>query len=178
MQLTRAGYLADFYVYPCIAAALGLVAVFPAPRHWVALGFALAAGLAAWTLLEYVLHRWVFHHAPWIRNRHEEHHHDPKAFVGTPTWLSIVAIASLILLPSVWLGGLAIGSSFTAGLVLGYLAYVAAHYGSHYGHFRPGSYLARLKRRHAIHHHGDGERNFGVTTPFWDRVFGTDFEGN
>jgi sterol desaturase/sphingolipid hydroxylase (fatty acid hydroxylase superfamily) len=173
MRLTRAGYLADFYVYPFVAAALGTLALIPAPRHWCTLGCAFASGLAAWTLVEYVLHRWVLHHAPWVRLRHEEHHRDPKAFVGTPTWLSVVAILALVLLPSASLWGRATGSSFTAGLTLGYLAYVSAHYGAHYGHFAPGTYLSRLKRRHAMHHHGDGEGNFGVTTPLWDRVFGT-----
>ena len=34
-------------------------------------------------------------------------------------------------------------------------------------------YFYRLKRRHAQHHHVDGGRNFGVTTGFWDRIFGT-----
>jgi sterol desaturase/sphingolipid hydroxylase (fatty acid hydroxylase superfamily) len=171
--MTRAGYLADFYVYPFVAAALGALAVAPAPHQWLALGCAFAAGVAGWTLLEYVLHRWVFHRAPWIRDRHEEHHLDPRAFVGTPAWLSVVAIASLVLLPSASIFGLATGASFTGGLALAYLAYVAVHYATHHGHFAPGTYLSRLKRRHAIHHHGGVEGNFGVTTAFWDRVFGT-----
>jgi sterol desaturase/sphingolipid hydroxylase (fatty acid hydroxylase superfamily) len=171
--MTRAGYLADFYVYPFVAAALVILAIVPAPHHWPALGYAFAAGAAAWTLLEYALHRWVFHHAPWIRDRHEDHHRDPRAFVGTPTWLSVVAILSLVLLPSASMCGLEIGSSFTGGLALGYLAYVAVHYGTHHAHFAPGSYLSRLKRRHAIHHHSGTEGNFGVTTAIWDRVFGT-----
>lgn len=173
MQMTRAGYLADFYVYPVVAAALALSALVPAPHPWFALACAFVAGLAAWTPIEYVMHRWVFHRAPGFRGLHEEHHRDPKAFVGTPTWLSVVVILSLVLLPSVAMCGLPVGSSFTAGLTLGYLAYVTAHYAAHYGHFAPGSYLSRLKRRHAMHHHSDVEGNFGVTTPFWDRVFGT-----
>jgi sterol desaturase/sphingolipid hydroxylase (fatty acid hydroxylase superfamily) len=174
MQLTRTGYLADFYVYPCVAAALGMLAVVPAPHRWSALGIACVAGLAAWTLLEYVLHRWVFHRVPWIRGLHDAHHRDPTAFVGTPTWLSIAAILALVLLPSTLLWGLSMGSSFTAGLTLGYLAYSAAHYATHHGHFTPGTYLSRLKRRHAIHHHGAAGSNFGVTTAFWDRVFATE----
>jgi sterol desaturase/sphingolipid hydroxylase (fatty acid hydroxylase superfamily) len=87
--------------------------------------------------------------------------------------LSVVAILSLVLLPSASMCGLEIGSSFTGGLALGYLAYVAVHYGTHHAHFAPGSYLSRLKRRHAIHHHSGTEGNFGVTTAIWDRVFGT-----
>ena len=173
MRLSRAGYLADFYVYPCVAAVLGALAIVPAPRHWSALGGAFVAGLAAWTLLEYLMHRWVLHRGPWIRNHHEAHHRDPKAFVGTPTWLSLVAILVVVMLPSALASGQAIGSSFTAGLALGYLWYGAMHYAAHHGHASPGSYLHRLKRRHALHHHSDAGGNFGVTTLFWDRVFGT-----
>ena len=177
MQMSRAGYLADFYAYPIVAGVLFISAVAPAPRRWPALGFAFATGLATWTLLEYVLHRWVFHRVAWFRTRHSEHHQDPKAFIGTPTWMSIAAMGAFVLLPSVWMWGAAIGCSFTAGLSLGYLVYAAAHYGAHHAHFAPGTYLSRLKRRHAIHHHAGSESNFGVTTQFWDRVFGTIADG-
>jgi sterol desaturase/sphingolipid hydroxylase (fatty acid hydroxylase superfamily) len=173
MHLTRAGYLADFYVYPGVVLAMGALAVVPAPRPWWTLGCAFVAGLAAWTLLEYVLHRWVFHHVPLIRALHEAHHHHPTAFVGTPTWLSLVAICGLVLMPSSLEWGVAIGSSFSAGVVLGYLWYAAVHYAVHHWHARPRSRFFRLKRLHAIHHHTNTGANFGVTTPLWDRVFGT-----
>ena len=177
MQLTRAGYFADFYVYPFAVASLVALAIRAAPRHGPALGLAFLAGLGAWTLLEYLVHRWVFHHAPWIRGQHEAHHDDPKALVGTPTWLSLVVYLALVLLPSVLAAGLAFGCSFTAGLLLGYLWYGAAHYGAHYWHPRPRSYFSSIKRWHALHHHVDCHGNFGVTTPLWDHVFRTQVEG-
>jgi sterol desaturase/sphingolipid hydroxylase (fatty acid hydroxylase superfamily) len=34
------------------------------------------------------------------------------------------------------------------------------------------SFLYRAKLRHAAHHYGKQDGNFGVTTVFWDRVFG------
>jgi sterol desaturase/sphingolipid hydroxylase (fatty acid hydroxylase superfamily) len=173
MQLTRAGYFADFYVYPGLAVALAALALVPGPRPWLALGCAIAAGLAAWTLLEYMLHRWVLHRVPWIRDQHEAHHGDPKAFVGTPTWLSLPAISALVMIPSLLEWGVAVGSSFTAGLVLGYLWYAAVHYAVHHRHAAPGTAFSRLKRLHAIHHHRDAAANFGVTTPLWDHVFRT-----
>jgi sterol desaturase/sphingolipid hydroxylase (fatty acid hydroxylase superfamily) len=177
MRLTRAGYLADFYVYPCVALALGLLATVPAPRPWLGLGCAFGAGLVAWTLLEYALHRWIFHHAPWIRSRHEAHHREPRAFVGTPTWLSLVLMLVLIMIPAALEGGVAIGSSFSAGVVLGYLWYGVVHYAAHHWHAEPGTVFFHLKRLHAIHHHGASEANFGVTTPLWDHVFGTSSPG-
>jgi sterol desaturase/sphingolipid hydroxylase (fatty acid hydroxylase superfamily) len=77
------------------------------------------------------------------------------------------------MLPSMLAAGVAVGSSFTAAVVLGYLGYGTVHYGAHHWHAAPGSYFSSLKRRHAIHHHAGVEGNFGVTTLFWDRVFGT-----
>jgi sterol desaturase/sphingolipid hydroxylase (fatty acid hydroxylase superfamily) len=173
MLLTRAGYFADFYVYPCVSVGLGALALVPQPRHWPALGGAFLAGLAAWTLLEYILHRWLFHNAPWFRGHHDAHHNQPKALFGTPTWLSLLAIFALVLLPATLAGGVAIGSSFTAGVALAYAWYTAVHYFTHHGHAAPGSYFHGLKRSHAIHHHSDVPGNFGVTTLFWDRVFAT-----
>jgi sterol desaturase/sphingolipid hydroxylase (fatty acid hydroxylase superfamily) len=173
MQLSRAGFFADFYVYPCAAAAVGTLAIASTPRHWPALGLACLAGLATWTLVEYVMHRWAFHHAPWIRKHHEAHHLHPKALLGTPTWLSFVIFLAFVMIPSVLATSLAIGSSFTAGFLLAYVWYVAVHYASHHWHAEPRGYFSGVKRRHAVHHYNDIVGNFGVTTPLWDHVFGT-----
>jgi sterol desaturase/sphingolipid hydroxylase (fatty acid hydroxylase superfamily) len=173
MRLTRAGFLADFYVYPCVVATLGALAISRAHRDWRALGLAFLAGLCAWTLLEYLVHRWIFHHAPWVRRQHAAHHDDPKALVGTPTWLSVATLSVVVMLPSMVAEGLAIGSSFSAGLVLGYLWYCIVHYGAHHWHVARRGYFSRMKRRHAIHHQVDVASNYGVTTSVWDRLFRT-----
>jgi sterol desaturase/sphingolipid hydroxylase (fatty acid hydroxylase superfamily) len=44
----------------------------------------------------------------------------------------------------------------------------------HHWAVRPDSYGFRLKRRHALHHYFDDHGNFGVSSGFWDKVFGTD----
>jgi len=174
MRLTRAGFLADFYVYPCVVATLGALAISQASRDWQALSLAFLTGLCAWTLLEYLVHRWIFHHAPWVRQQHAAHHDDPKALEGTPTWLSVATLFAIAMVPSVIVAGIATGSSFTAGLVLGYLWYCTVHYGTHHWHAQRRGYFSRIKRRHAIHHQVDGRGNFGVTTSLWDHVFRTD----
>jgi sterol desaturase/sphingolipid hydroxylase (fatty acid hydroxylase superfamily) len=46
----------------------------------------------------------------------------------------------------------------------------------HHCRLQPVSYLYKLKHRHALHHHFDDAGNFGVTTGFWDKVFGTDIK--
>lgn len=81
------------------------------------------------------------------------------------------------MLPPLWLiGGAAFAFSLTGGFLLGYLCYVSVHHLVHHRPARPGSVLFALKRRHALHHHVTPEGNFGVTSGFWDRVFGTEIQ--
>jgi sterol desaturase/sphingolipid hydroxylase (fatty acid hydroxylase superfamily) len=87
--------------------------------------------------------------------------------------LSFVIFLAFVMIPSVLATSLAIGSSFTAGFLLAYVWYVAVHYASHHWHAEPRGYFSGVKRRHAVHHYNDIVGNFGVTTPLWDHVFGT-----
>ena len=62
--------------------------------------------------------------------------------------------------------------AFSAGFLAGYLAYDMIHY--HVHHHRPRTRLGRrLRELHMRHHFQDAERGFGVSAPYWDRVFGT-----
>src|SRR5690349_6785573 len=100
MRLSKVGYYSDFVVYPVILGALG-GAVMRTPTierttTWLA---ALLGATATWTLVEYALHRFLFHGVAWISNMHDAHHSDQKALIGSPTWLSCMMIASLGFLP-------------------------------------------------------------------------------
>ncbi|MFZ2101941.1 MAG: sterol desaturase family protein [Oricola sp.] len=46
------------------------------------------------------------------------------------------------------------------------------HHAVHHWHPAHSGYLYGIKRGHAMHH-ADEAYNFGVTSRFWDRVFGT-----
>jgi sterol desaturase/sphingolipid hydroxylase (fatty acid hydroxylase superfamily) len=178
MRLSKGGYFADFVVYPPVAVMLITTAVRPgSPLSWREAMLVCAAGIAVWTLLEYLIHRVVLHEVRYFATMHEMHHDDPGDFVGTPTWLSLGMICSGALLPLWWEIGLHLASVFTAGLMLGYLWYVGVHYAIHHWRIEPGTYLYRRKRHHALHHHAQLECNFGVTSCFWDRVFATRFAG-
>jgi sterol desaturase/sphingolipid hydroxylase (fatty acid hydroxylase superfamily) len=173
MRLSRAGYFADFYVYPAVAGAFIAEASFAGHGHWESWGSAIVVGVASWTLVEYVLHRYVLHHVPWIKEQHDAHHREQRALIGTPTYITLAAMLAMVALPAILLTNPAIGCGFTAGMMFGYLWYVVAHYGIHNWSSRQRRYFSRLKRRHALHHHYDDLGNFGVTTGFWDHVFGT-----
>jgi len=178
MRLSKGGYFADFVVYPPVAVMLIAAAVRPgSPLSWSESVLVCVAGVAVWTLLEYIIHRVVLHEVRYFAAMHEMHHDDPGDFVGTPTWLSLGMICSGALLPLWWEIGLHLASVFTAGLMLGYLWYAGVHYVIHHWRIEPGTYLYRRKRHHALHHHAQLACNFGVTSSFWDRVFATTFAG-
>lgn len=137
---------------------------------------ALIVGLGLWTLIEYLLHRFVFHER-WLGQRgareHTEHHAKVDWFAP---WSSKLLLATPVLLALTALGvpflGLGAGASLAAGVVAGWLAYEALHRAIHV--LPPhGAYARWAWRHHLQHHFGSPKANFGVSSPIWDRVFGT-----
>jgi sterol desaturase/sphingolipid hydroxylase (fatty acid hydroxylase superfamily) len=138
------------------------------------------AGYAFWTLTEYWLHRVVFHFEPqggvgrrihWmIHGVHHDHPNDPLRLVMPPS--ASVPIA-LLFLGVFWLVlGYDPALAFGGGFLAGYLAYDMLHFHMH--HHVPRTALGRrLREAHMRHHFQDDERGFGVSAPYWDRVFGT-----
>lgn len=155
-DLSRGAYFLDFALVPLAVTAL-LATCELAPG-------ALLLGCAAWTLAEYWIHRLLFHgHTP-FEPMHQVHHALPKDMIGVASWGTFAAFALVW-----WL----CGAMFCAGVMLGYLAYCLVHVRIHHGdRTRFGRYLARMADHHVTHHRG-GRSNFGVTSPLWDVVFGT-----
>jgi sterol desaturase/sphingolipid hydroxylase (fatty acid hydroxylase superfamily) len=175
MVLSRTAYYADFVVYAAIIAGLTLSASLQPDwalrAKWAA---ALLAGVAAWTLLEYLLHRFVLHRIPTFAEMHAVHHASPRAFVGTPTWVSLLILWSAIFLPAWRALSLNLASGLIAGVMLGFVWYGILHHIVH--HRRPRFLAVRLTEcihRHLRHHYAQLPGNFGVTTQLWDRLFGT-----
>jgi 4-hydroxysphinganine ceramide fatty acyl 2-hydroxylase len=139
----------------------------------------LLAGILVWSLFEYAMHRWAFHlssNVPFIRGTvfvlHGNHHvssNDPLRNLMPP-------IVSLPIAAMVWgLCVLALGDHGTwlfLGFIGGYVVYDIIHFGCHQWPMK-GRLASRLKRHHMRHHHGNEAGNFAITTPFWDRLFGT-----
>lgn len=174
MRLSKIGYYADFIVYPALLLALGVFEAhnpsLASRSQWI---LALAGGTAAWSLVEYLAHRFVLHVIPPFRRLHALHHRSPTALIGTPTWLSVAIIGLGVFAPLWDAMGFNLASGLTAGFTLGYVWYVGVHHAVHRWRATPGSYLHRAKRRHAWHHLRGPSCNFGVTTDWWDRAFGS-----
>lgn len=60
---------------------------------------------------------------------------------------------------------------FFSGFIFGYLIYVSIHFAIHA--FPPPKYLKVLWRNHHLHHYKYPDKAFGVSSVFWDTVFGT-----
>ena len=138
------------------------------------------AGAFGWTLFEYLLHRFVFHHKPrraWSRQlhflAHGIHHLDP----WDPTRLVFPPLPGALLAGLVFLGlwaflPLAAAMAVMGGFLAGYLTYDMTHYYTH--HARPRTRWGKfVKRYHLAHHHQQWDRMFGVSQPLWDVVFRT-----
>jgi sterol desaturase/sphingolipid hydroxylase (fatty acid hydroxylase superfamily) len=156
-----------------------LIGAFDTIRTYEVLLLALA-GYVFWTLFEYWLHRVVFHFEPeagvgarlhWmIHGVHHDHPNDRLRLVMPPS--VSLPLGGLM----VWLFWLALGwdraLAFGGGFLAGYLAYDMLHY--HVHHHVPRTALGRLLRElHMRHHFQDDETGFGISAPYWDRVFGT-----
>jgi sterol desaturase/sphingolipid hydroxylase (fatty acid hydroxylase superfamily) len=151
------------------------------PLPWPSLLGLGLLGLFTWTLVEYLLHRYVFHlteiREPWrnlASGLHMAHHHDPdvKGLIVAPPLVSVGFGTLLFFL--FW----AVTQSFTAasflisGLFLGYVCYEWVHYAAH--QYPLDSPLGRnWKKYHLQHHFKHPEAGFGVTSPLWDKIFGT-----
>ena len=160
----------------------GLVVGFVNPGVGPLLGLGLfALGVLAWTLLEYVLHRWVFHLVPgpdfgsklrqfMAHGYHHEFPDDPWRLVAPPlmSWPIAVVVWGLYRLA---LGPELVWAAF-GGTCAGYLAYDWVHYYTH--HFTPRWGPGKLLRRlHMVHHFNDPDANHGISSPLWAVVFRT-----
>jgi sterol desaturase/sphingolipid hydroxylase (fatty acid hydroxylase superfamily) len=174
LEHSKSVYVADFALYGLALVALAVILTLEGPgKQRPELLVFILFGLLGWTLIEYLLHRFVLHGMPPFRTWHAEHHQRPAALICTPTVLSGSLIIVLIFLPAWALSDLWSASALTFGIVAGYLAYSVTHHAIH--HWRTRSvWLKRRKHMHALHHQAQGPVGyFGVTSVFWDIVFGS-----
>ena len=138
------------------------------------------AGIAVWTLMEYILHRWVFHLDEYLPSRlvkrfhyivHGVHHENPKdeERLFMPPVPGLIIAAALFGFFYLFLGLDAL--AFMAGITNGYLMYSCIHYHVHAKPVNPR--FRKLWTHHALHHYKYHDKAFGVSSPFWDHVFGT-----
>ena len=139
-------------------------------------------GIFFWTFFEYIMHRFVFH---WTSDNsriqrisyvmHGNHHEFPrdKQRLFMPPVPSI--IISGIVFGIMYLFIATYTLSFFPGFILGYLLYGSMHYAIHAWN-PPFKWMKPIWRNHHLHHYKNDHKGFGVSSHFWDTIFGTGFD--
>ncbi len=179
---SRVHWTVPLWIFLPLNALLILKAYRLGMRFESVLGYFLA-GVATWTLTEYLLHRFVFHYHPrsdWGKKIHWTFHGVHHDYPSDPLRLVMVPAVSLplaflfTLLFSLPLGFPPV-LAFMSGFLTGYLFYDITHYAVHHFPIK-GAIFGRLREHHLRHHFQDPDHGFGVSSPLWDAVFRTSFE--
>ena len=174
-------------VHPVIPLALYLpvvgymlyVSLWRRQLSFVAVAALFLLGILLWTLIEYLIHRYIFHYEPktrWgkqlhfvIHGVHHDYPNDARRLVMPPV-ISIPLAFLFFGLFFLIFGSLA--PAVYAGLVFGYLCYDMLHYATHHLAMKSGVWLW-LKQYHLRHHFKDDHVGYGISSPLWDYIFRT-----
>jgi len=133
--------------------------------------FCFALGVFLWSFIEYLIHGILSHRfrTP-VSTMHWEHHRNPRRVFTSP-------LAPLIISPLLWwLFSFVVGKYLALvlilGVVLGFAHYEYVHWRIHF-RAPKNKYQERLRAHHLAHHFSNARMYHGVTTRFWDGVFGT-----
>jgi sterol desaturase/sphingolipid hydroxylase (fatty acid hydroxylase superfamily) len=159
--------------------AILLYSVLALGTPWISAVLVFVGGFFSFTLVEYAMHRW-FYHMPTDTPRrkrmqyvfHGIHHEFPrdKRRLAMPPLMAIVLTALFVGLFRLVLGQS--GYAFSGGFLWGYCTYLLVHYAIHV-YKPPRNILRELWKHHNLHHYVGDKGAFGVSSPFWDMVFGT-----
>jgi sterol desaturase/sphingolipid hydroxylase (fatty acid hydroxylase superfamily) len=146
----------------------------------------LALGVMAWTLLEYLVHRFILHGRfpdgpgffkhrvhTFFDTMHADHHQRPWDGMYINGHLDSVPFAALLVTVSFLLTPYYKAPVLVAGLLQCYVLEEWIHYSVHFCRFR-SRYFQYIRFHHWYHHspHGSAQ-GFGLTSGLWDRITGT-----
>ncbi|ETS78961.1 hypothetical protein PFICI_08814 [Pestalotiopsis fici W106-1] len=152
---------------------------------WTQVATCFGFGLFLWSLVEYVLHRFLFHLDGYLPDNrvgitlhfllHGVHHYLPMdryRLVMPPTLFVVLATPFWKLAHAIFYWNWHMATAVFCGGIFGYICYDLTHYFLH--HQNLPLWYKELKKYHLAHHFLDYELGFGVTSKFWDRIFGTE----
>jgi hypothetical protein len=136
---------------------------------------AVCFGALTWTLLEYLIHRFLghVHRTNLFAREHLRHHAEGNYFA--PAWKKVAAAVVFALLlgpPAALLVGVRTGLVYVLAVIGAWLAYEWIHW---WAHVHPGwtAYGRWVRRNHFAHHFHHPRLGHGVSSPVWDLAFGT-----
>lgn len=137
-------------------------------------------GYFFWSFAEYTVHRFVYHtetNSKFFLNiqykAHGIHHQYPK----DATRLAMPPVPGLFLsglfFLIFWLVSSTYAFAFFPGFMIGYISYISIHYAQHRIKSPKYAPWKALWKHHHVHHYINPYVAHGVSTRFWDLVFGT-----
>jgi sterol desaturase/sphingolipid hydroxylase (fatty acid hydroxylase superfamily) len=146
---------------------------------WPVLVAGFLLGILAFTLMEYLTHRFFYHMEAKTEKQkelqykfHGVHHDYPKdktRLAMPPVVSTILAVVFFYLFTTTMLDW---GYGFFAGFAIGYAGYLFVHYIVHAWR-PPNNAFKVLWVHHGVHHYKRPDKAFGVSSPFWDVIFRT-----
>ncbi|WP_338752688.1 sterol desaturase family protein [Bacillus sp. FJAT-52991] len=183
----KSKYVKEFFFYPdiFIMSILFLVSLgFMIPHLtslWTWLAFVI--GMVAYTLVEYMTHRFLFHMKPpkntfllnLIKRLHYDHHATPNDLhlLFLPLWYTLPNLTIAGVVAYFVSSSLVLTNAFISGVIIFLLFYEWKHYIAH----RPVQPLSPwgrwMKKVHLWHHFKNENYWYGVTNPVYDWAMGT-----
>jgi len=182
-SLSKVHWTVPLYIFVPVIIFCTYKALFLTPIGLVTYLELFILGLFVWTFVEYIMHRFVFHYMPpdkpWamrihfiFHGVHHDYPSDAKRLVLPPSVSIPLATIFYLLFKAILPVNDVFG--FFPGFILGYLVYDISHYAIHHFNFK-GSVWKKIKQHHMLHHYQDPAKGYGVSSPFWDKIFGSDF---
>jgi len=161
--------------------------VFRSSHPWIGVSCFLL-GIALWTLIEYLSHRYILHGRfppandpirKFFHRRldplHWEHHERPFDGLHINGVLSDLMPLFAVCAPISFLAPVYTLPILMAGTIQGYVIEEWVHHCVHYYHFH-NPVFRYIQRYHLYHHSPKGEREgYGISSPIWDFVFDTTY---
>lgn len=180
--------IAAYIVVALVSGAAALTGVAGRAAQVLPVLASMVATFFIYPVVWYALHRYILHSrsmwkspltaGTWKRI-HYDHHSDPNnlkvLFGALYTTLPTVALASMPVgyVLAGWVGALA---ALCTGVVQT-CTYEFFHCIQHLGYAPKWSWVREIKKLHMAHHFHNETGNFGITNLWWDKVFGTYYEG-
>jgi len=182
-KLTKTTPRSNIIVYGIAIAIMIYIAIYLIGLTVIQVVGLFVFGVLFWTLAEYLLHRFLFHwitEAKWSQRfhfiMHGSHHNFPRdeerLLMPPVPGLIIGAMLFAVFYCIFWLLGISqLTFGFFPGFFSGYLMYSFVHRATHIN--RPPKRFKHIWHHHSLHHYKYPDKAFGVSSPFWDKVFGT-----
>lgn len=175
MSQTPANYWGEFALDIPLGTWLVLYGLQRPETSPVPAALAFLVGLFLFSFVEYFFHRWLFHGAiPIMVEGHREHHRNPLGYSSLPFFLPATVLLCLLGLVDLLLP-MGYAALLIGAVAFGYVAYGVGHFLIHHLHFRQR--LALQWAGNHLTHHYHPNTNFGVTSPLWDWIFSTRYQG-